>query len=261
MFGRKTASTVSNQTPANPVPVTQDPTGAPAVNLAKVSGAGHVNLSKTAETVGVSLAKRNLAGMRGRVVVVLDHSGSMHSDYRSGVVQQLLLRTLAFGLQVDTDGAVEVIPFDSRVWSTVKVDASNHQTVVQTKIWQPNQMGMTNLAGALSKVRDMAGKTKEPIVCVVITDGNPDSKPDATKVVCDLARYPVFLKFLAIRDVPYLAELDDLEQAQPGARLLDNVDAKTIPNPAHISDADFAEAMVDEWDSWLAAGRQAGVLL
>ena len=256
MFGR----TKSTQQPANPVALFKDPTGGPAVNLDKVAAAGHVNLAKTAGVVGVSLRKRGLAGMRGRVIVVLDHSGSMHSDYRSGVVQQLLLRTLAFGLQIDTDGSIEVVPFDSRVWPTVVVDTGNHQRVVEKSIWHPNDMGRTDLAAALDNVRRLAEKTDEPIVCVVITDGNPDSKPEATRVVCDLARYPVFLKFLAIRDVPYLQELDDLEQVKPGARLLDNVDAKTINDPAGMSDSDFAEAMTDEWDSWLAAATAAGVV-
>lgn len=254
MFGR------SKQAPANPVSVVKDPTGQPAVDLGKVAAAGHVNLSKAAETVGVSLTKRGLAGMRGRVIVVLDHSGSMSGDYQSGIVQDLLLRTLAFGLQIDTDATIEVIPFDSRVWPTVEVDPVNYETVVRTSIWQPGRMGSTNLAGALDHVRTLAGKTQQPIVCVVITDGEPDSQPAATKVVCDLARYPVFLKFLAIRPVRYLQDLDDLEQTQPGARLLDNVDAKTIPDPARVTDDEFAEAMTDEWDSWLRAASAAGVV-
>lgn len=260
MFGRNKTG------PANPVQVRKDPRGAPAVDLNKV--AGHPVLKQAAESVGVSLRKRNLAGMRGRVVVVLDHSGSMSKDYRDGLVQQLLMRTLAFGLQIDTDGTVEVIPFDSRVWPTVEVSTANYQSVVQHSIWQPNRMGLTKLAEALEAVRTLAEKTEEPIVCVVITDGNPYDgrsearcKAEATQVVCDLARYPVFIKFLALRSVPYLQELDNLERSRPGARLLDNVDTKTIADPGAISDAAFAEDMADEWDSWLIAAAAAGVVV
>jgi len=160
-------------------------------------------------------------------------------------------------LQIDTDGAVEVIPFDSRVWAGSTVNLNNYQQASRN-IWKQHQMGSTNLAAALNTVLKEAAKTREPIVAVVITDGDPDDRQAATRVVCDLARYPVFLKFLALRSVPYLQELDDLEQVRPGARLLDNVDAKAIY--AGMSDAEFAEAMVDEWDSWLAAATQAGVL-
>lgn len=256
MFGRSKSS----QGPANPVRVVKDATGAAAVDLDAVKAAGHVSLAKSAATVGVSLRKRNLAGMRGRVIVVLDHSGSMSGDYQSGVVQELLLRTLAFGLQIDSSGSVEVIPFDYGVWPTSVMLVDNYETAAWA-IWKPASMGSTNLAAALDRVRDLAADTAEPIVCVVITDGNPDDRNAATRAVCDLACYPVFLKFLAIRNVPYLSELDDLEQVRPGARLLDNVDAKTIPNPAHISAEDFAEAMTDEWDSWLIAATAAGVLV
>jgi hypothetical protein len=141
MFGR------SNQGPANPVQVVKDPSGAPAVPLEQV--AGHPVLKEAAEKVGVSLRKRGLAGMRGRVVVLLDHSGSMSGDYRSGLVQSLLVRTLGFGLQIDTDATVEVVPFDTRIWPTVNVTTGNYETVVRNSIWQPHDMGYTNLAGAL----------------------------------------------------------------------------------------------------------------
>lgn len=255
MFGRTKKLSRSSQTPANPVPVTRDHSGASAVDLNKVAAAGHVNLSKTAEKVGVSLAKRGLAGMRGRVIVLLDHSGSMYGDFQSGTVQKLLERTLGFGLQIDTDGAVEVIPFDSRVWNTVNVSVGNHEQAAKS-VWKPGQMGSTDLTSALEKVRNEAGKTREPIVCVVLTDGNPNDRRTCTATVVDLARYPVFLKFLALRSVPYLSELDDMD----GGRLIDNVDAKTIADPAGITDEAFAEAMVDEWNTWIDAATQAGVL-
>jgi len=255
MFGIKK----STQQPANPVGLRKDPAGRPAVDLNKVAADGHTQLAETADTVGVSLRKRNLAGMRGRVIVLLDHSGSMYHDYASGAVQTLLQRTLAFGLQIDTDGTVEVIPFDSRVWRTERVDLSNYRAAAQ-QVWRRNQMGSTNLAGALDRVRDLAAKTTEPIVCIVLTDGDPDNRIAATAAVCDLARYPVFIKFLALRSVPYLAELDNLERTRPGARLLDNVNAQTIHHPDRVSNEAFAEAMVEEWDTWLDAANRAGVV-
>ncbi len=202
MFGRKKKLSPSNQTPANPVLAIRDHSGAPAVDLNKVAAAGHVNLSKTAEKVGVSLAKRGLGGMRGRVIVLLDHSGSMYGDFQSGTVQTLLERTLGFGLNIDTDGAVEVIPFDSKVWGTVNVAVGNHEQAAR-QVWKPDSMGSTNLTAALEQVRDIATKTSEPIVCVVLTDGNPNDRRSCTATVVDMARYPVFLKFLALRGNRY----------------------------------------------------------
>jgi hypothetical protein len=75
-----------------------------------------------------------------------------------------------------------------------------------------------------------------------------------------LARYPVFVKFLAVAPVAYLNELDDLGNDR---RLLDNVDAKPSSPALNLrtcTDAQFADAMVDEWDTWIAAATKAGVL-
>jgi hypothetical protein len=70
----------------------------------------------------------------------------------------------------------------------------------------------------------------------------------------------VFVKFLAVAPVAYLNELDDLGNDR---RLLDNVDAKPSSPALNLrtcTDAQFADAMVDEWDTWIAAATKAGVL-
>ena len=73
------------------------------------------------------------------------------------------------------------------------------------------------------------------------------------------------VKFLAIRQVDYLQELDDLEERHPGARLLDNVDAKFFdgtdcPELSQITDLQFADAMADEIDTWVRDAAAKGVL-
>lgn len=249
MFGKNTDS------PARTVNLVKE-TG-PAVNLDKVRSAGHVDLAKRAETAGVALDKRNLAGIRAQAVLVLDHSLSMYSDYANGRVQQLVERVLSFALQIDEDGTVPVIPFDSGLRASVNVTSNDYRDVVNKRIWQQHNMSSTNLAAALGVVRDMAKTTDLPLYAAVVTDGNPDSKKAATDIVCDLARYPVFIKFLAIRDVPYLQELDDLPDSK---RLLDNVDAKFFADLSRVTDEQFADDMVDEWDTWMAAAQKAGVL-
>jgi hypothetical protein len=259
LFNRKSDSSAPG--PARTIHLTKDPGGASAINLSKVREDGHLNLAKRADKAGIALSKRGLAGIRAQAVLILDHSGSMYTDYANGQVQTLVERVLGFALQIDTDGTVPVIPFDSRVRQTVDVTVDNYQGVVNKQIWRESQMGSTNLSAALEVLLEMAKKTDEPIFGAVCTDGNPDSRAATTKIVCELASYPVFLKFLSIRSVPYLKELDDLDD--PAQRLLDNVDAK----PDHdgedlltMSDLEFANAMADEWDSWVSLATKAGVL-
>ncbi len=248
MFGTKTATK-----PARTVALVKE--SGPAVDLAKVREA-HVDLAKKADKAGVALSKRGLGGIRAQAILVLDHSGSMYGDYASGAVQDLVERALGFALQIDDDGEVPVIPFDSQVWEHVYVTVDDYAGAVG-RIWRPDAMGSTRLDRALGALRYLAAETEQPIVALVVTDGNPDDRAAATKAVIDLARYPVFIKFLALRDVPYLQELDDLE---PSVRLLDNVDTKTFPSLAGVTDMQFAEAMADEWDTWITAAQAAGVL-
>lgn len=241
------------------VTLTKDASGTPAADLTKVRETSP-ELAKFADKAGIALSKRDLSGIRAQVVLLLDRSGSMRGDYASGAVQKLVERALGFSLQVDADGIVPVIPFDDRVWPSVDVTQANFSTIVASSLYS-DQMGSTNLAGALAQVEALANDADEPLFVIIATDGNPDHQPSATQMVCKLAGYPAFLKFLALREVPYLSQLDDLGD---DVRLLDNVDAKPEKgsglNLLTCSDAEFADAMVDEWDTWITAATAAGVL-
>lgn len=231
--------------------------GIAAVNFNTIEEKGGVSLRKKSEAVAVSLRKRNISGIRAQVVLVLDHSYSMMNDYNNGKVQQLVERFLAFGLNVDEDGTIPVVPFDSRVKKTVDVTLSNYSDVVNKEIFKPNDMGGTDLAAALRKVKKIVEQSDSPVYVGIVTDGEPNSREDATAIVKDLSQYPVFIKFIAIQNVRYLQDLDDMSDSQ---RLLDNVDSKYFPNVQNVSDEEFAEAMADEWDSWTKAATAAGVL-
>lgn len=245
--------------PQNSVPLTKDASGAPAVDLTKVRETSP-DLAKAADKVGFALSAKGLAGIRAKVMALLDHSGSMGPEYRNGSVGTLFRRIMGLGLQIDDDGEIPVIPFDSRVRPTFNLNQANFTTAVAS-VWNERDMGSTNLAEALKVVLAAAKTTKEPIFLVVLTDGSPDNKAQATEVVCEMAGYPVFVKFMALKEVDYLSDLDDLG---PDKRLVDNVDAKPEKgsglNLLTCSDAEFAAALVDEWDTWIKEATGAGIL-
>lgn len=247
------------------ISLVKDPSGAPAVDLTQLRDT-HPSLVKRAEKAGISLSKRGLDGIRAQAVMLLDHSGSMYSDYQDGTVQTLVERALGFALQIDADGTVPVIPFDSRVWPAVDVTVDNYAGIVDRDLWRPGQMGGTVMAEPLRALGKIADASDLPVFGIVVGDGSPQDRDATTRVVCDLASKPLFIKFLAVRPVDYLQELDDLPSGKGGlfrrggARLLDNVDAKFIPDPAAMADLAFADAMTDEWDTWIKAATAEGVL-
>jgi hypothetical protein len=225
----------------------------PAVAPAQI---GNSILRAKSEAAGAALASKGMLGIRAQALCVLDFSGSMYNDYNSGQVQALTEHFLGFALTIDADGEIPVIPFGSRRLPTINVNQNNLSGVINRELLNKHTMGSTNLAHALEEVLSIARTTDDPLFVGVVTDGNPDSENDTTSLVCELANYPVFIKFLALRSVPYLQELDDLDNSH---RLLDNVDTKTFPS-LNISDADFAVAMADEWGSWVKLAQAAGIL-
>lgn len=244
---------------------------AAAVSLKKLadSGSSGVSLSKAVQVAGVSLRKRNLVGIRGKAVLVLDHSGSMEQLYKQGVVQRLVERALAFGLQVDVDGEVLVLPFDTRVRGSVRVNVDNYRNVVNKHIWAPRDMGLTRLDLAINEVNKLAAASTQPIFAIVITDGNPyepgvDAECLATRSICESSQYPVFVKFLAVEEVQYLIDLDE-DDSLP--RLLDNVNTQFFSGrrgegnhrpqvtSSECTDEVFIDAMLEELDLWIGRAQ------
>lgn len=250
---RTTASLAAEY--AAPRPINLVKGSGPAVSRSTVESAG-VDLVKKFDKAGISLSKAGLDGIRAEAVLILDHSGSMTYGYRSGMVQTLVDRALAFALQIDGDGKIPVIPFDSRVWPTVEVTLGNYANVVDRDIFRPNQMGATYLGKALTRVLDMAKTATSPLYVVIVTDDDPSDRGDVVRLLKELKRYAVFMKVLTLVNAPFWASMDDLDV--PG--LVDNIDAKQVRDPAGMSDLAFADVMVDEWQFWVQAATVAGIL-
>jgi Mg-chelatase subunit ChlD len=228
----------------------------PATSLTKINAKAS-SLSKKAEAANARLTASGLMGVRGKSVLVLDYSGSMSPDYQSGAVQELTERALAFGLQFASDEKVTLIPFADNALPHVDVTLDNYAGVVDREVVQRHYMGSTNLTDALKHVRSLSEQSDELIFCTVVTDGEPNSTSSTKDIVCELAGYPVFIKFLALGQVNFLTELDNLG---PDKRLLDNVNAQFFSNISAVGDEEYATAMVKEWPEYIKAAQDAGVL-
>ena len=234
----------------------KDPAGS-AFSRDEVAARGGVDLVKKFDEVGNSLKKRGLSGISAEVAVILDHSGSMSYNYDRGQVQKLVDRALAFALQVDYDGNVPVIPFDSRLHPTVEVGLDNFAGVVEREIYKPNDMGGTYLAPAFDFIDGYTEEAFErPLFLIIITDDSPSDREKVTKWILNSSKRPIFIKVLSLVNTPYWDKLDDNIPASK--RLLDNIDAKRIT--LQENDEEFAEKMVDEWDKWIKLATDAGVL-
>ena len=244
------------------------------ISLAK-TGQGTINMRKGAQAAYDSLTAAGLLGIRAKGRLWIDRSGSMGTDFREGRVQDLAEMVLAFMFQFTA--SVEVRFWDTVVHPPFVLTVDNYRGAIAREHAKLPRMGSTDMAGALELLRALMSEGEPELSFdVVLSDGNPDdfrrnynaedgdapgTAKQTTAMVCDLARYPTQIKFVGIRETDYLQMLDDLEDYQPGARLVDNVDTKIYPDGlASITPEQFSADMTDEWDTWIAAATAAGVL-
>lgn len=231
-----------------------------------------VDLAKKA---GVSLAKTGAAEGKAKVALVLDVSGSMHSLFSDGSVDRLVQRALAFGLNLDDDGDIDVFIFDSDAIYVGTVNAGNYRGCATGISKRRDIWGGTDYAKAMKLVRRHYGVQNDglPVYVMFVTDGGTSDRKAAEKQMIEASREGFFWKFMAIgrplergRGVKgprgglptgfdFLAYLDDM----PG-RLIDNANAFTVESPDAVPDEEFYDLMTDEYASWTAEARARGIV-
>ncbi len=215
-----------------------------------------VSLIKTAT---VSLEKRGLADARYRVKLVLDISGSMAREYRSGAVQALAERALALAARLDDDGEVEVYLFGVKAHRSGTLSLDNVSGFVDRL--KVRLEGGTHYSPVMKLVREDAAKEGHDLPCLVlfITDGGTSNPATVVRQMTDAAHEPIFWKFMGIEEgrvnFDFLEKLDDLPD-----RVVDNADFFRVPAPIRIADAELFELLLNELDSWQRDARTAGIL-
>jgi stress response protein SCP2 len=233
-------------------------TSAPAISLAKVERAAPalVNLYKQA---GISLQKRGLSGQRAAVYLVLDHSASMKSYYRSGIMQHLAEQVLGLSANLDDDGVVPLVFFSSRVDLTSDISLDNHAGRVEA-LHQRLSWGGTTYAPAMRAVIDhyqSCGAT-DPAFVIFQTDGEPFDRGATKKLLQQTSTLPIFWQFVGFGNtrLKFLRTLDTLK-----GRVIDNAGFFAAgDNPHDRPDADLYDALMSCFPTWLKAAREARVI-
>ncbi|MUN38331.1 VWA domain-containing protein [Actinomadura litoris] len=232
------------------------------ISLEKVNATapGLVDLYKTAR---VNLEKRGLGGERAAVYLVLDRSGSMRRYYKDGTVQHLAEQALALAAHLDDDGKVPVVFFDKAAYPPVEVGLTRYQGRINEEHERLGHMGTTNYAAAMEAVIAHYRETAPAAPAFVIfqTDGSPDSKTAAEKVLCGASTLPIFWQFIGFGndEFRFLHKLDDLPV--PQKRMIDNAAFFPAgPEPRAIADDDLYHQLMTEFPSWLADARAAGIV-
>lgn len=209
-----------------------------------------VNLSKEK---GLKLDK-----LKARVVVVMDHSGSMDFQYDNGSVQNILTRLLPFAFQFDDNGQLEVYLFDD-VCRKMDVDMTeeNYASYVEDVIQKGHYpYGGTQYAPAIrmtdNDYNDAESKTI-PTLVFFITDGSNYHSDEAPcdKAIIESSEHGIFYMFIGTSkkcDFEYLQHLDDLK-----GRKVDNTGFMKLKDLNSTPNTDLFLKSLKDFIPWLKA--------
>lgn len=167
-------------------------------------------------------------------IVVVDASGSMSTPDVKGrtrwaAVQETAEQFTRDLSAIDSDGIGLVVFNGNAVKSFDGVDANKLSEVFATT----NPRSSTPLAEALTEALKLAGKSDKKDFIIVFTDGVPDDKAAAAKVIVDAANRQetddaLTILFVQVgSDAAATAYLKSLDDDLTGAKF-DIVDAKTV---------------------------------
>ena len=232
---------------------------------------------------GVSLAKVGLSAHRAKVALVLDISGSMHSLYKKGLVQQFSDRILALGCKFDDDGEIDVFLFGAAVHQPAPMTLSNAPSYIKQTIERHPLEGDTRYGRAMEAVRryyfpegaaaerQAPAKGAMPVYVMFVTDGSTSDQPLTERQLRQSSYEPIFWQFMGIgkgrkskskrlfafadSDFPFLEKLDELD-----GRLIDNANYFSVASPDEHGDAELYDLLMAEYPGWLKLAKQHGVL-
>lgn len=237
------------------------------------------SLLSLAKTASSAVDMSGLNGQTAKVALVLDYSGSMRNQYKSGAMQRLAEKVLALATQFDDDGAIDFFVFDSQAAYLGEISLDDFSDGI-ARLTKGRRMGTTNYAQAFLAVRDHfgfkpaapvrkglfgrktqpapnAGPANEPVYALFLTDGAPDSKAAAVAALTEVSSAPIFWKFLSIgsEEMAFLQKLDDLSE-----RFVDNADYKPLGDVDTLSDTQLFAALLDEFPGWVKEVRAKGLI-
>jgi stress response protein SCP2 len=239
-------------------------------------------LSLRKEQVAVSLSKRGATGVRARVILVLDASGSMAFLYSRGVVADVVERMAAVAAQLDDDGEMQAWTFASNAarlpdlrlgelpeWLRLHVRVGEisffRRGKKPRKGLEPGQVDMRTVGiqneeqKAIAQVREYVRENPAaaPTLVLFFSDGGVYRDSAIERELRAAVEEPIFWQFVGLGRSNYgvLERFDTL----PGRRV-DNVGFFAVDDISTVPDQELYDRLLSEFPDWIREAGRAGIL-
>jgi len=217
------------------------------------------------EVAKVLLTKQAM-GVRARVVLVIDKTGSMSKMYARGVVHRVVDRMIPIATQLDEDGTLEAYLYaiDYLKLPDITVAASDQWSQTFLHLFGEHggfdysAIGGRNVELPIMRaVIDSLRPDQLPTLVLFFTDGGFSRKREIAALIREASALPAFWQFIGLGRANYglLRELDDLD-----GRVLDNTGFFSLDDIDEVDDAQLYARLLGEFPEWLRAAKTAGVV-
>lgn len=200
---------------------------------AKLPLAKRQKLDRRKAEVAKVLMSKGANGIRARVVLVIDKTGSMHKQYRSRTVHRVVERMIPVATQIDDDGQLEPYLYGRYFARLPDIPIMNE---------------------IISSVK--AGDSI-PTLVLFFTDGGFSKRAEITGLMQRASTLPAFWQFVGLGEANYglLKHLDTLD-----GRVVDNAGFFALDDIDAIDDRELYRRLLGEFPDWLRLGRSARIV-
>ncbi|MEU1995094.1 VWA domain-containing protein [Nocardia gamkensis] len=244
----------------------------PATDVFTVPGEARLSFEKRAKLdlrkreVAKVLVDKNAFGIRARVVLVVDKTGSMNRQYRDQVVHRVVQRMIPVATQLDDDGTLEAYLYARSFAKLPDI------TVERGEEWARTYLHLTGTHGGIDYdalgarneelpiMRDIIDSLRpggRPTLVLFFTDGGFAKKREIAALMREASLLPAFWQFVGLGRANYglLRTLDELSD-----RAVDNAGFFALDDIDQVDDAQLYARLLGEFPDWLRAARNANIL-
>ncbi|WP_305094960.1 VWA domain-containing protein [Prescottella sp. R16] len=204
----------------------------------------------------------------GRVILVIDKTGSMSRRYSGGEVREIVRRMVPVATQLDADGQLEAYLYG------VKFAKLPDVTVDRADEWIDEYVHLHGRHGGIDYDRQIGGindeipimsevidsldrDTSVPTLVLFFTDGGFNKRSAIQKLMRQASSRPAFWQFIGMGRSGFgvLEKLDTLS-----GRVVDNAGFFSVESVDALSDSRLYELLLSEYPDWLRAARAANIL-